>query len=105
MIKSIKKQLSETQYQECIKGLKVGKQTLEIAHGVLVDGKKQIMFVKELGLSIGAVSQAVNRVWIAHKAKSLPKGYGMVSAVLPEYQVYIVEKWAQIAAKKQDSKK
>jgi len=105
LIKSIKKQLSETQYQECIKGLKVGKQTLEIAHGVLVDGKKQIMFVKELGLSIGAVSQAVNRVWIAHKAKSLPKGYGMVSAVLPEYQVYIVEKWAQIAAKKQDSKK
>jgi hypothetical protein len=24
--------------------------------------------------------------------------------VLPEYQVYIVEKWAQIAAKKRESK-
>ena len=104
MIKSIKKQLSETQYQECIQGLNVGKQTLEIAHGVLVDRKKQIVFVKELGLSIGAVSQAVNRVWAAHLAKRLPHGYRRVSVVLPEYQVYIVEKWAQIAAKKREAK-
>ena len=101
----MKKRLSETQFQECIQGLNVGEQTLEIAHGVLVEGKRQIVFVKELGLSTGAVSQAVNRVWTAHKAKSLPQGYRMVSAVLPEYQVYIVEKWAQIAAKKRESKK
>jgi len=101
----MKKRLSEAQFQECIQGLNVGEQTLEIAHGVLVEGKRQIVFVKELGLSTGAVSQAVNRVWIAHKAKRLPKGYRMVSAVLPEYQVYIVEKWAQIAAKKRESKK
>jgi hypothetical protein len=101
----MKKQLSEAQFQECIQGLNVGNQTLEIAHGVLVEGKRQIVFVKELSLSIGAVSQAVNRVWAAHKIKSLPKGYKRVSAVLPEYQVYIVEKWAQIAAKKRESKK
>ena len=101
----MKKRLSEAQFQECIQGLNVGEQTLEIAHGVLGEGKKQIVFVKELGLSTGAVSQAVNRVWIAHKAKSLPQVYRMVSAVLPEYQVYIVEKWAQIAAKKRESKK
>ena len=101
----MKKQLSEAQFQECIQGLEVGVKTLEIAHGVLVEGKRQTVFMKELGLSSGAISQAVNRVWAAHKLKSLPKGYKMVSAVLPEYQVYIVEKWAQIAAKKQDSKK
>jgi len=101
----MKKQLSEAQFQECIQGLEVGVQTLEIAHGVLVKGKRQIVFMKELGLSRGAISQAVNRVWSAHKSRSLPKGYKMVSVVLPEYQVYIVEKWAQIAAKKQDSKK
>ncbi|MDD5112914.1 MAG: TrfB-related DNA-binding protein [Methylobacter sp.] len=101
----MKKQLSEAQYQDCIKGLKVGNQTLEIAHGVLVEGKRQIVFVRKLGLSTGAVSQAVNRVWAAHKLKSLPKGYRLVSAVLPEYQVYIVEKWAQIAAKNRESKK
>jgi hypothetical protein len=101
----MKKQLSEAQFQVCIQGLNVGTQTLEIAHGVLVEGKRQIVFVRELGLSTGAVSQAVNRVWAAHKLKSLPKGYKMVSAVLPEYQVYIVEKWAQIAAKNRESKK
>jgi hypothetical protein len=101
----MKKTLSEAQFQACTQGLNVGEQTLDIARGVLVEGKRQIVFVKELGLSTGAVSQAVNRVWVAHKAKSLPQGYRMVSALLPEYQVYIVEKWAKIAAQKRDAKK
>ncbi|MDD5493542.1 MAG: TrfB-related DNA-binding protein [Dehalococcoidia bacterium] len=99
----MKKRLSEAQFQACTRGLKVGKQTLDIAHGVLVKRIKQIVFVKALGLSTGAISQAVNRVWAAHREQNLPQGYRRISAVLPEYQVYIVEKWAQIAAKKQES--
>ena len=96
------KRLSEAQYQECIKDLDVGTQTLEIAHGVLVEGKRQTVFVKRLGLSKGAVSQAVNRIWIAHTTKNLPEGFKMVSAVLPEHQAFIVNKWAEIAVKKRE---
>lgn len=96
----VKKQLTEGQFQEAIKGLEVGQQTLEIARGVLIEGKAQADFATALGLSRGAVSQAVNRVWVAHEAKNLPQGYERVSAVLPEHQAYIVKRWAADTAKK-----
>ena len=49
----MKKRLTEAQFQEVIKGLEVGQQTIEIARGVLVDGKPQAAFVAELGLTKG----------------------------------------------------
>ena len=98
----MKKRLSETQFQECIQGLDVGAQTLKIAHGVLVEGIKQTIFVKQLGLTRGAVSQAVNRVWAAHSEKNIPKGFKLVSAVLPDHQAFIVKKWAETSIKKRD---
>ena len=101
----MKKRLTEIQFQACIKGLDVGRQTIEIAHGVLVMGQPQASFVVALGLSKGAVSQAVQRVWAAFTAKNLPLGYERVSAVLPEHRAYIVKKWAQDAVKKMEPKK
>jgi hypothetical protein len=101
----MKKQLSEGQLQECIKGLDIGQQTIEIARGVLVEGKPQSEYVKTLGLTRGAVSQAVSRVWAAHTAKNLPKGFAMSpAAVLPAHQAFIVKKWAEEAAKKRRKK-
>jgi hypothetical protein len=70
----------------------------------LVQGQPQASFVVSLGLSRGAVSQAVHRVWAAFAATNLPQGYERVSAVLPERQAYIVKKWAE-DAKKRESKK
>lgn len=101
---SMKKQLTEAQFQEAVKGLEVGQQTHLIAHGVLVEGKPQRDFVKALCLSPGAVSQAVNRIWSAHELKSLPHGYERVSAVLPQHQAFIVKKWAECATRKLESK-
>lgn len=103
-MKFMKKRLSEAQFQECIRGLEVGRQTIEIAHGVLVMGQPQAAFVAALGLSRGAVSQAVHRVWAAFAVKNLPQGYERVSAVLPEHQAYIVKKWAEDAVKKREPK-
>lgn len=103
-MESMKKQLTEHQFQEAIKGLEVGQQTIEMARGVLVEGKPQRDFVKGLDLSPGAVSQAISRVWSAHEAKSLPLGYERVSAVLPEHQAFIVKKWAVDATRKRESK-
>ncbi|MFN7836029.1 MAG: transcriptional regulator KorA [Burkholderiaceae bacterium] len=100
----MKKRLTEAQFQACIRGLDVGQQTIEIAHGVLVLGQPQASFVASLGLSRGAVSQAVNRVWAAFVVTDLPQGYERVSAVLPEHQAYIVKKWAE-DAKKREAKK
>jgi hypothetical protein len=102
-VQSMKKRLTEAQFQEAIKGLDVGQQTIEIAHGVLVSGKPQAAFVGELSLSKGAVSQAVNRVWIAAKA-ALPEGFERVTAVLPEHQAFIVKRWAADAKRKQEPK-
>ena len=97
----MRKRLSEAQFQQCIQGLEVGLQTLEIAHGVLVGGQTQSSFVQALGLSKGAVSQAVQRVWRAH----LPPGFERVSAVLPQHQAFIVKKWAQDAQAKNNGTK
>lgn len=98
----MKKRLSEKQFQAIIKGLEIGQQTIDIAYGVLVEGKPQAAFVESLGLSKGAVSQAVNRVWATFKEKDLPEGFERVTAVLPQYQAYIVRQWAEKAQKQQD---
>lgn len=100
-MQSMKKRLTEAQFQAAIKGLDVGKQTLDIAHGVLVEGKPQAEFVTLLGVTKGAVWQAVKRVWDAHKGQT-PEGFERVTAVLPEHQAFIVKKWAEDAKKKQE---
>jgi hypothetical protein len=100
---SMHKRLSEAQFRACVKGLEVGQQTIDIAYGVLVKGEPQATFAARFGLSRGAVSQAVRRVWSAFAAKNLPRGYERVSAVLPEHQAYIVKKWAEDAARKRES--
>jgi hypothetical protein len=101
----MKKRLTEPEFHEAIKGLDVGSQTLEIARGVLIDGKPQKEFAAALGLSRGAISQAVNRVWAAHGDGNLPEGYVRVSAILPEHRAFIVKKWAEDARKKRQHKK
>jgi hypothetical protein len=92
------KRLTEAQFQACIKGLDISQQTKEIARGVLVLGQPQTTYVKSLGVTKGAVSQAVARVWNAFMSKNLPTGYERVSVVLPEHQAFIVNKWAKDAA-------
>jgi len=101
----MKKRLTEAQFQTVVRKLEIGQQTIEIARGVLVEGRSQAEFVAELGLSKGAVSQAVSRVWIAAQKTNLPEGYERVTAVLPEHQAFIVKKWAEDATKKLEIKK
>ena len=101
---SMKKKLSEAQFLAAISRLDVGHQTVTIARAVLVEGSPQSVFVEELQLSKGAVSQAVNRVWVAAQA-SPAEGYERVTAVLPEHQAFIVRKWAEDAKNRRGSKK
>ena len=96
----MRKRLTEAQFQACISGLDVGEQTIAIARGVLVLGQRQKNFVSSLGLTKGAVSQAVRRVWSAFEEKNIPEGYERVSAILPAHQAYVVRKWAAKAAQK-----
>lgn len=102
-VQFMKKQLTEDQFQQVIKDLGIGQQTVDIAHAVLVEGRPQTEFVTQLGLSKGAVSQAVNRVW-AVAGGQLPEGFERVTAVLPEHQAFIVKKWEAQARRKQESK-
>ncbi|EOE7402234.1 TrfB-related DNA-binding protein, partial [Salmonella enterica subsp. enterica] len=72
--KSEKKRLTNEVFARVTRSLNVGKQTLDIAYGVLVEGRPQKYFVETLGISRGAVSQAVNRVWDAYK-QEVPDGF------------------------------
>ena len=64
-MRKMEKRLTEAQFKKIIGELKIGRQTIDIARGVLVDGKSQSQFAAELGISKGAVSQAVSRVFSA----------------------------------------
>lgn len=99
--KNEKKRLARDVFSRVTRGLNVGKQTLDIAYGVLVDGKPQKYFVDSLGISRGAVSQAVNRVWDAYK-QEVPDGFVRVEVVLPKRQAFIVKRWADEAKRKQE---
>lgn len=92
----MKKKLTEAEFLVAVKGMDVGEQTLMIARGVLVEGRPQSEFVTQLGVSKGAVSQSVNRVWKAAQ-DVLPEGFERVTAVLPQHQAFIVKKWARDA--------
>jgi hypothetical protein len=93
------KRLTEQQFQQALERASVGLQTADIARAVLVQGRPQAEFVAKLGLTKGAISQAVNRVW---KAAELEQTVGMVkvTAVLPAHQAYQVKKWAKQAKDK-----
>lgn len=99
--KGEKKTLSEDVFKRVTRHLNVGQQTLDIAYGVLVQGKPQKYFVETLNISRGAVSQAVNRVWDAYK-QEVPDGFVRVEVVLPERQAFIVKRWADEAKRKQE---
>ncbi len=99
----MKKRLTETQFQEAIKDLKIGDQTIKIARGVLADGEPQANYVKTFGLSKGAVSQAVNRVWNTAQ-ENAPNGFEKITAVLPSHQAFIVKKWAKRVKQKKEKK-
>lgn len=99
----MKKAITEEQFRAAVRGLDVGKQTMEIAHGVLVQGRAQTEYAAQFGLSKGAVSQAVARVWEAHQALNLPRGFREVRAILPEHQAFIVNRWADEARRKMEA--
>ncbi len=87
--------LSEAQFQKAIIGLNVSQQTLDIAHAVLVEGRQQSEFVESLGITKGAVSQAVSRVYKSHLANSIPPGFELVTAILPKRLAFTVKQWAK----------
>ncbi len=94
----MKKRLSKQQFDAAVATIDVGQQTIAIARGVLVLGQPQAHFVTTLGLTKGAVSQAVNRVWSAAEGE-LPEGFERVKAVLPHSQAATVKKWDAAARK------
>jgi len=74
----------------------MGQKNIDIARAVLVAGRKQSELATEYGLTKGAVSQTVTKIW---KASQLPPGCERVSVVLSEYQAFQVKQWAQTAVK------
>ena len=98
-MQTMTKRLTEAQFREAIRGLAIGQQTIEIARGVLVEGRPQAEYVAAAGVTKGAVWQAVRRVWEASQAIP-PPGFERVTALLPEHQAFIVKKWAADAKNK-----
>lgn len=96
MMPMSEKRLTEEQFRQAIKGLRMADKTIEMVRSVLVDGRVQTVVAKEHGLTKGAVSQAVAKVW---ETSQVPPGFERVEAVLPAVQAYQVKQWAKAAKK------
>ena len=92
----IEKRLTADQFRLATKGLSMGQRNIDIARAVLVGGRKQSELAAKHGLTNGAVSQVVAKVW---QASQVPAGYERVSVVLPEFQAFQVKQWAAAAVK------
>ena len=92
----IEKRLTNDQFRLATEGLPVGQKNIAIARAVLVEGRKQSELAAAYGLTKGAVSQVVAKVW---QASQVPAGYERVSVVLPEFQAFQVKQWAAAAVK------
>ena len=92
------KRMTRDQFIQATRSLTMGESTLEIAEGVLVEGKSQSDFVRAKQITRGAVSQIVSRVWKIHlKEINIPDKFVEVTAVLPEHQAFIVKQWEKAA--------
>ncbi|OCG28987.1 hypothetical protein A9G45_01385 [Gilliamella sp. HK2] len=90
----MKKSLTEEQFAIAISKININKKTKGIAYQVLVKGIRQIDLVKQLGMSKGNISQAVNKVFNAYNnSQEIPDGYERVTVILPEHKAFIVKKW------------
>jgi transposase len=99
------KQLTEDQFKQAISGLTINPRTINIARSVLVDGKQQRDMMKEFGLSRGAVSSSVKRVWEEHiKLEMLEMKGESLTVILPPHQAFIVKKWAAAFAARMEKK-
>jgi len=95
------KRMTRAQFIQATSSLTMGESTLEIAEGVLVDGKSQADYARAKQITRGAVSQIVSRVWKIHlKAINIPDKFVEVTAVLPEFQAFIVKQWEKEAQRR-----
>lgn len=88
----MKKRLTEEQFRIAIQKLQPSRQTVDIAHGILVEGRRHGEYVKLYGITKSAVSQTALRVWNA--VDPMPAGFERVTAILPAHQAFVVRKWA-----------
>ena len=67
------KRMTREQFIQATRRLTMGESTLEIAEGVLVNGRAQADYARAKQITAGAVSQIVSRVWKMHlKAINIP---------------------------------
>jgi hypothetical protein len=92
------KRMTREQFIQATRRLTMGESTLEIAEGVLVNGRAQADYARAKQITAGAVSQIVSRVWKMHlKANNIPDKFVEVTAVLPEHLAFIVKQWEKEA--------
>jgi hypothetical protein len=97
-LEMLMKRMTRDQFLQATSRLTMGENTLEIAQGVLVDGKSQSDYARLKQITRGAVSQIVTRVWKVHeKVINLPDKFVEVTAILPEHQAFIVKQWEKEA--------
>lgn len=81
-------------FDETIQRLNISERATQMGRLVLVDQKTQSEVAKEYGVTIGAVSHQVTRIWRTYvDSLELPAGHERITAVLPAEKAEIVRTW------------
>jgi hypothetical protein len=96
----MKHRLTEAQWLEAVQQLGVGDRTRQISHDVLVHGRAQKELAEQYGLTPGAVSQAVQRVFRAYAERDLPAGLDRLKDRLTPHQLFQVKRWLKASTKR-----
>lgn len=93
---AIRRHMNKRDFEATIKRLEISERGVEMARRVLVGGERQSDIATEFGITNGAVSHQVNRVWRAYvDTLEIPPGYERVTVVLPADKAAIVKTWAR----------
>lgn len=86
------KRLSLEEFEEAAATLSMNARTRAIAKRVLVHGHSQADLAQHYGVTAGAISQSVGRVWKAHQA-IMPRGFERLEVLLLTARVPLVRQW------------
>nr|AAX19279.1 KorA-like protein [Sinorhizobium meliloti] len=86
--------MTKRDFEAAVKRLQISERGIDMARRVLVGGEAQSLVATDYGVTLGAVTHQVSRVWRTYvDALEVPPDHERVSAVLPKDKAEIVRTW------------
>lgn len=97
-----RRRLKADEFKAATERLTISARSEQMARRVLVEGDLQATVANEYGVTVGAVSHQIRRIWQAHcEMQEVPPGHERITAVIPTEKAEIVRTWERESRRKQ----